>query len=140
VSDADATDPADVAAGASAAQALIAGQGSVPGAPPPAALPANSRYAGVGTAIHRLADGTEVVHLRRRRIPPPEALATTGREEVRPGDRADLLAARALGDATRFWQLCDANLAFDPAEIEEVGRMLRVALPAGFPGGGGGDA
>jgi hypothetical protein len=43
------------------------------------------------------------------------------------------VAARALGDPKAFWQLCDANLAFDPAELEQTGRTLRVALPAGFP-------
>lgn len=150
VSDAQSSDPAAVAAGGSAAQALIAASSATPaaaGAPtappgvtPGAAAPPGSRYAGLGTAIHRLPDGTEVAYFRRRQVPPPDALATIGREEVRPGDRADLVAARALGDPTRFWQICDANLAFDPAEIEAPGRMLRVALPAGFPGAGGGDA
>jgi hypothetical protein len=154
------TDPALVAASSTAAGVLIAAsspQGTLMGtAAMPAAgaaanqaasglpalvagpaVPASSRYAAAGTAVHRTAEGQEIVHLRRRLIPPPERFATVGREVVEPGDRMDLIAARALGDPTLFWQLCDANLAFDPAELEVPGTTLRVALPEGFPGGGG---
>lgn len=141
-------DPALVAAGSTAAEALIAASSPVGGpaavaAPPSggppnlatgAATDANSRYAASGTAVHRDREGRETVHLRRRLIPAADRLATLRVELVQPGDRVDLLAARALGDPTLFWQLCDANSAFDPSELEVAGSRVRVALPEGFPG------
>ena len=144
------TDPALVAASGGAAAALISASnpalaaatsaapatsatGGLPiitGAP---AVDENSRYADVGVAVYVDA-GTEIVFLRRRFVPQPEVLATTGWQLVGPGDRIDVVAGRALADPTAFWRLCDANLAFDPAELEESGRMVRVTLPEGFPG------
>lgn len=143
-------DPALVAASGRAAETLLAataaGAAALAGAPsaaPTAGLPLvpgpsplspTSRYASVGTAVTRTEDGRDIVHLRRRFVPEPDRLATAGWESVADGDRVDLLAARAVGDPTAFWQLCDANLAFDPAELETPGRVVRVALPEGFPG------
>jgi hypothetical protein len=138
-------DPALVAAGSRAAETLLSanaasaptgGSDGLPLVPSLSSIPPNSRYADVGTAVTRTPDGRDVVHLRRRFLPPPERLATAGWETVTDGDRVDLLASRALGDPTAFWQLCDANLAFDPAEMETPGRVVRVALPDGFPGVG----
>jgi hypothetical protein len=136
-------DPALVAAQSRAAEALLATTGAasteapsggLPLIPAASSIPPNSRYAEVGTAVLQAPDGREIVHLRRRFLPPPERLATAGWETVRDGDRVDLVAARALGDPTAFWRLCDANLAFDPAELETPGRVVRVALPDGYPG------
>ena len=107
----------------------------VPASPP---VPPMSRYYGIDIAVWVDAEGRERPYFRRRMIPQPEDLATAGWERVATGDRADLLAARALGDPRAFWQLCDANLAFDPAELEQTGRQVRVALPAGFPSSAGG--
>ncbi|MEH0845828.1 hypothetical protein V6U81_25935 [Micromonospora sp. CPCC 205711] len=131
------TDPALVAARSRVAETLLAATGAATvGAPSPGAVPAESRYATVGTAVTVDPDtGAEIVHLRRRFVPPADRLATAGWEQVADGDRVDLLAARTVGDPTGFWQLCDANGAFDPAELEEPGRVVRVALPEGFPGG-----
>jgi hypothetical protein len=53
---------------------------------------------------------------------------------VGPGDRIDLVASRSLGEGRNFWQICDANVAFDPGELEQPGRRLRITLPEGFPG------
>jgi hypothetical protein len=142
-------DPALVAAASRAAGTLLATAalsaatapaGGLPLVPAPSSIPPDSRYADVGTAVTRTADGRDVVHLRRRFVPPPERLATAGWETVGDGDRVDLLAGRTLGDPTAFWRLCDANLAFDPAELETPGRVVRVALPDGFPGTGTGVA
>jgi hypothetical protein len=147
-------DPADVAAGAPAASSLLGSAAPTPGAGtdgrlvagPADALPAvggsspvapGSRYAGV--SIARLAAGGRTIpYFRRRWVPQPEELATSGWEQLLAGDRADLVAARALGDPTAFWQLCDGNLVFDPAELELVGRLIRLTLPGGFPGDLGG--
>ena len=99
-----------------------------------------SRYAGVELAVRRDAAGNDSVYFRRRFVPPATRLAMAGWQDVGPGDRADLIAARALGDPTQFWQLCDANGAFDADELEVPGRTVRVALPEGFPGAGDLDA
>jgi hypothetical protein len=135
-------DPADVAAGGPAASALL-GTAPAPGQAPAGPIPVvpatplvdpSSRYAGVEIATWVGVDGVERPYLRRRVAPQPEQLATAGWDVVGPGDRIDLVAARTLGDGRLFWQLCDANGAFDPAELEQPGRRLRVALPEGFPG------
>jgi hypothetical protein len=94
-----------------------------------------SRYAGISTAVHRTADGREIVHLTRRTVPRPETLAQVTDHLVHAGDRLDNLAAQYLGDPEQFWQLCDANGAFEPAAlVAEPGARLRVTLPRGVPG------
>ncbi|WP_422756505.1 hypothetical protein [Micromonospora sp. WMMD708] len=136
MSDPTDTDPALVAAQSRVAETLFAatGAGGV-GTPAPGAVAPDSRYAAVGTTVTVDPDtGEEIVHLRRRFVPPAERLATAGWEPVADGDRVDLLAARTVGDPTAFWQLCDANGVFDPAELIRPGQVVRVALPEGFPG------
>ncbi|MEU1887822.1 hypothetical protein [Micromonospora sp. WMMD987] len=138
MSDPTDSDPALVAAQSRVAETLFAatGAGGI-GTPAPGAVAPDSRYAAVGTTVTVDPDtGEEIVHLRRRFVPPAERLATAGWEAVADGDRVDLLAGRTVGDPTAFWQLCDANGVFDPAELEQPGRVVRVALPEGFPGGG----
>jgi hypothetical protein len=136
-------DPALVAASGPAAAVVLGNATPAPGQAPSSGIPAlaasspvapGSRYHDVGIEVWIDGDGRERPFLRRRMIPQPEDLATSGWETVGPGDRIDLVAARALSDPRAFWQLCDANLAFDPVELEQAGRVVRVALPAGFPG------
>jgi hypothetical protein len=45
------------------------------------------------------------------------------------GERLDNITARYLGDPTQFWQVCDANGVLEPAELEQLGRTVRIALP-----------
>lgn len=98
-------------------------------------FPANSRYHAVETSTMILADGTEVVFLRRRFVPQPERLAQWQEYTVVQADRLDNLAGRLLGDPEQFWRICDANRAMRPEElVEEVGRRLQIALPDGVPG------
>ncbi|MFY1622534.1 hypothetical protein ACN261_24210 [Micromonospora sp. WMMD723] len=135
MSDPTDTDPALVAAQSRVAETLFAATGATGGQPTPGALAPDSRYAAVGTTVTVDPEtGEEIVHLRRRFVPPAERLATAGWEPVADGDRVDLLAARTVGDPTAFWQLCDANGVFDPAELIRPGQVVRVALPEGFPG------
>lgn len=112
-----------------ALQALLSGAGvrSSPFGP-------TSRYHGLETALLTRADGTQVVYVRRRFIPPPEAHALLQEHTVVQGERLDLIAARYLGDPEQFWRLCDANAVIVPAELEEPGRIVRITLPAGIPG------
>jgi hypothetical protein len=55
------------------------------------------------------------------------------------GDRIDNIAASAFNDPQLYWRICDANKAMRPSELTEtIGRLLRLTLPQGVPGGAGG--
>jgi len=97
----------------------------------------NSRYHGFGTKVLDADGDRPVIYVKRRLVPHPEELATIAEHVVLDGERPDHIAATALGDPELFWRLCDANRAIFPAElVAEIGRRLRVALPAGIPGVG----
>jgi hypothetical protein len=98
-------------------------------------FPPNSRYHGIAIATATLPDGRPVVHLRRRFVPQPHALALLHTVRVVEGDRLDNLTATHLGDPELFWRVCDANPVLRPDELTEtLGRELRITLPAGIPG------
>jgi hypothetical protein len=100
----------------------------------PRAFPETSRYATTGTATLTDRDGRTVVYLKRRIVPSPSRFAELREVAVRQGDRLDNLAAQHLGDPELFWQLCDANGAMRPEELEALGRRLRITLPVDTPG------
>jgi hypothetical protein len=114
-----------------ALQALLAGAGLKA-----AAFPPTSRYAGLDLAAIQRPDGTTLVYVRRRFIPPPERYAVLQEHVVAEGERLDNLTARFIGDPEQFWRLCDANAVMAPEELEAPGRVLRVTLPDGMPGAG----
>jgi len=96
----------------------------------------DSRYHGLDIAQWTRADGTPVPYVRRRFIPSPERFAILQEHRVAAGDRLDNLAAKYLGDPQQYWQLCDGNGAIRPNELTEaMGRVLRITLPEGVPGG-----
>jgi hypothetical protein len=98
-------------------------------------FPLTSRYHGVPTAEIRTADGTTVIYLRRRFVPPADRFDLLAEHAVVAGDRLDNLAGAYLGNAELSWRICDANNAMDPDELTEtVGRRLRITLPEGIPG------
>jgi nucleoid-associated protein YgaU len=98
-------------------------------------LPPNSRYAQTESAKHERADGKEIVHLRRRLLPDPAALAQISVHTVRAGERPDSVAAEEYGDPELWWRVADANGVRDPAELTDTpGRRLRITLPQGIPG------
>lgn len=66
----------------------------------------NSRYARQTTYTATTADGRQIVAVT---LPLPRQPALAGFHQARAGERLDLIAARYLGDPTRFWLLCDAN-------------------------------
>jgi hypothetical protein len=95
----------------------------------------NSRYHVVPTAVHQMPDGTTVLYVKRRFIPPPEKFALLHEHTLVQGERLDHLAARYFGDPELFWRICDANGILRPEELlEEVGRRIRITLPEGITG------
>ena len=92
-----------------------------------------SRYAAIADATHEVADSDgrtrTLVYKRRRFVPDGSSATTLVEHRVAQGERLDTIAARYLGDPTQFWKLCDANGVMHPAELEELGRTLRIALP-----------
>lgn len=99
-----------------------------------AAFPPTSRYHGIPLAAIEQADGSAVLYVRRRFIPPPESFALLQEHRVSESERLDLIAAHYLGDAEQAWRICDANGVLDPAELEEAGATVRITLPEGIAG------
>lgn len=97
-----------------------------------------SRYAGLPTATTTVTgpDGSprEVTYVRRRLLPRPEDHTLLGEHTVAPGERLDHIAGRHLGDPGQFWRICDATDVIRPADLEEPGRRLPLAMPL-KPGG-----
>lgn len=95
----------------------------------------NSRYVHTPIKTCTLPDGREVNYLARRFLPEPDELAQFATCSVAGGDRLDTIAARGFGDPELFWRLVDGNRELLPRRlVEEVGRALRLTLPAGIPG------
>ncbi len=92
-----------------------------------------SRYARIEDATLTVLDDSGrprvIVYKRRRFIPAGEGSTTLVEHTVAQGERLDNITARYLGDPTQFWQVCDANGVLEPAELEELGRAVRIALP-----------
>lgn len=91
-----------------------------------------SRYQGLETAqlVVRDPDGSQrtVAYTRRRVVPTYEDQPTITEHRVSEGERLDVLTARYTGDPTLYWMLCDANTVLDPADLEQVGRVIRIAI------------
>ncbi len=98
----------------------------------------NSRYLGIETATLTTADNRTIVYVRRRFCPQPAELAQIQAHVVSEGERLDVIAARYFSDPELFWRICDANGAMRPEDLTAtLGRVLRICLPAGIPGGPG---
>ena len=94
-----------------------------------------SRYYTVETVTYEIADGQNIVHLRRCFVPPPDEFTLQQEHTVAQNDRLDNLAYHYLGDPEQYWQLCDANGAVRPDELtENIGGKLRITLPRGISG------
>jgi hypothetical protein len=97
-------------------------------------FPVTSRYAGLSLAEYVTADGRTIVYVRRRFVPRPELFETLVEHLVTAGERLDTVTAQYLGDPEQFWRVCDANGVIAPAELEVVGRRVRITLPEGIQG------
>jgi hypothetical protein len=93
----------------------------------------NSRYDSIETATITVTDSEgqarEIRYVRRRFIPSDENLTTLVEHTVVQGERLDQITARYLGDPVQFWRVCDANNVLRPDELEETGRVIKIALP-----------
>jgi len=98
-------------------------------------FPPTSRYAGIELAVFDSSGDRPIVFLRRRFVPHPESLSLIREHIVVAGERPDHIAASELGDSELFWRLCDANRTIASELVDEIGRRLRVSMPAGLPGG-----
>lgn len=92
-----------------------------------------SRYYNLPTATLTVIDrdGTpvEVRYLRRRFIPSADGETTLQEHTFTQGERLDNITARYLDDPTQFWRVCDTNRVMRPEELEEIGRVIKIALP-----------
>jgi hypothetical protein len=96
---------------------------------------ATSRYFGIATETLTRADGTTIVYLQRRFLPPSDQFQLLQLHTVMQGERLDNIAAKFLGDPELFWRLADANNAMRPEElVQTVGRQLKITLPQGITG------
>jgi hypothetical protein len=93
-----------------------------------------SRYAYTPLTTLEQPDGTAIVYLRRRFVPPPERFVELQIHTVVENERLDHVAAAYLGDPEQFWRIADANRARRPRDLTAVaGRRLRITLPEGIP-------
>lgn len=89
-----------------------------------------SRYHRVPAAVYETEDGGHIAYVRRRFLPQGDRIPLLSLVRITPGDRLDLIAARTLGDAQQFWQICDANNCLNPSDLTaDVGATLRVPVP-----------
>jgi hypothetical protein len=99
----------------------------------PVLFPPNSRYRDTETTVLVDDDGRAIVYLRRRFVPQPERFATVKYHTFREKeDRLDRLAYDYWGDPELYWQMCDANRALQPEELETTGKRLRVTHAEGM--------
>lgn len=93
-----------------------------------------SRYAHLPVATLTATDASgqprPLRYVRRRFIPPVEGTLTLVEHRFGPAERLDTLGDRYAGDPAQFWRICDANDVLQPAELEQPGRVIRIALPA----------
>lgn len=97
-------------------------------------FPTGSRYHGAAVCALQRPDGTTIVYLARRLAPAPDRFATLTVHRVTAGERLDRITARLVGDPEQFWQLCDANGAIWPDELEAPEASIRHTLPIDVPG------
>lgn len=98
------------------------------GAIPQSPYSESSRYRGVALATFARPDGTTIAYGKRRLIPPRREIAIAATHLVRGGERPDLIAHAAYGQALLYWRIADGNAVIDPNELtDEIG--ARIALP-----------
>ncbi|MEO6702163.1 MAG: LysM domain-containing protein [Jatrophihabitantaceae bacterium] len=93
-------------------------------------MTAPSRYANLPTLTIQAADGRQIPYLSRRFLPRPDTGQTGTRYRVPAGQRIDVIAAIALGNAELGWLLADLNAARRPSDLQQPGSLIVIG-PAG---------
>ena len=94
-----------------------------------------SRYYGMDTETMTAPNGTTIVYLTRRFLPPTDSFQLLQLHTVTQRERLDNIAAKFLGDPELFWRIADANGAMRPEElVQTVGTQLKITLPQGITG------
>ena len=88
-----------------------------------------SRYARLEITTYTSPGGRVSAYVRRRFLPPADALPLLAEPVLLPRERLDLFTFRTLGDPLQFWRIADANNAINPFDLEDDGRTLRVPVP-----------
>lgn len=109
-------------------QALI-DAGAIPSSP----FAVDSRYAGVPFGLYQNGpDDPGVAYVLRRFIPQERAIPAAFQHVVSAGERPDLIAFKAFGDAELFWRIADANVVTDPNELTDtLGERIAIPNPPG---------
>ena len=81
------------------------------------------------TVIGRDGTPVEIRYLNRRFISAVDGEITLQDYTFTEGERLDNITARYLGDPTQFWRVCDTNGVLRPEELEQIGRVIKIALP-----------
>jgi hypothetical protein len=90
-----------------------------------------SRYATIGTATLTTTDGRTVTYVRRRFLPPLDALQIIAEVMVSDPDRLDLITARTVGAPEQFWRIGDANIALNPFDLTATpGERVKIPAPS----------
>ena len=110
-------------------QALI-DAGAIPISP----FASNSRYAGVAFGLYQRSTAEPgIACVLRRFIPQRRNIAIALEHIVKSGERPDLLAGQAFGDAELYWRIADANLVIDPFELTDtIGARVQIPTPPGL--------
>lgn len=88
----------------------------------------DSRYAKLPILGLIDASGREIAYIAARII--PDAPRIAARVRVQDGDRLDLIAQRAYGDARQSWRVMDANPDPEPLALaDEPSRRLNLTQP-----------
>jgi hypothetical protein len=96
-------------------------------------FPPTSRYYGIPTSTITTPSGVTEIYLRRRFLPPLEAVGTLQQHTVAQGERMDHIAFRYLADPEQFWRIADANTEMNAEKLMQTpGWKLRIPLEAGI--------
>jgi hypothetical protein len=109
---------------------LLIDAGAIPSSP----FGTESRYSGVALAVLPGRPGEPgIAYVRRRFIPAPSSIGTSGFHRVVGHDRPDLLAATYLGNVLLYWRIADVNAVVDPNELTDtLGRRIAIPQPPGM--------
>ena len=90
----------------------------------------NSRYASLPIATYEQENGTTVLYVRRRMVPPLRANGTRPMTVV-AGQRLDTITGSVIGDPTLFWRITDVNDELNPFDlVDRPGTQIRIPVSA----------